>query len=83
MHEDIVSKNKAGQLHGYCKIRYSDKFAFKGVWVNGCRHGCHEDYNIADVSFREYGSGYFLEGNKVSDDNIKGYCYIWERKEII
>jgi len=81
--KDIIPTNKEGNWDGYCKGYWSSgKLWHKGVWVNGKRYGYHVEY-WASGSVKDDGTGYFLDHKKVSRHNKKGYCYIWERKEII
>jgi len=76
MSKDVIPKNAEGKWHGYCEEYYNGELYYKGVYVNGYRYGYHEEYND-DGSADEYYTGYFLDDDKVSNDNAKGYCYIW------
>jgi len=61
----------------YKEDYFSDgQLDWKGVEVNGSMYGCIESY-WKDGSVCKYDTGYFLDEEKVSSDNKKGYCYIW------
>jgi len=76
MSKSILPENNKGELHGYCESYYSDgQLWWKGVFVNGYRHGYCEFYWDGNVN-KKY-TGYFLGANLISNDNEKGYCYIW------
>jgi len=78
--KNIKPTNKEGLFHGYCKDYWSNgKLACKGVMVNGRDYGYIEEYNGNGKLIKE-ATGYFLHGKKVSDDNNKGYCIIWDRR---
>jgi len=49
----------------------------KGVMVNRHKYGYHEEY------YRGDDIGYYLNDEKISDDNEKGHCYIWKKEEIL
>jgi len=77
MSKDIVPENEEGNLHGYCEAYWENgKLMWKGVQINGWAYGYHEAYNL-DGGVDEYGTGYWMNGYKASDDNEIGYCLIW------
>jgi len=77
MGKNIMPLNDKRQLHGYCeRYYYSGQLLWKGVKANGARCGCHKAYYV-DGSVHEDYAGYFFNEVKVSDNNEKGYCYIW------
>jgi len=54
----------------------SDQLCWKGVFVNGAWYGYFERYyKDGSVDWTRY----FLNSCKVSDDNDKGYCLIWDK----
>jgi len=82
--KEILPTNDKGDWHGYCVKYYhsNGQLWWKGVWVNGGMFGSHEHY-FYEGDINKSWTGYFLDGNKISDDNNKGYCYIWEKEVII
>jgi len=83
MSNDIRPENEEGYLHGYCEYYFaSGKLDSRGVWVNGARYGYFEDYD-SNGSVVEYWTGYYLGNRKVSADNEIGYCYIWDKEEVV
>jgi len=82
MSENTEPINDKGDWHGYCERYFRNgQLMWKGFCIDGCVYGYYECYD-------EYGSlskdstGYYLAGdasvNKISNDNNKGYCYIWD-----
>jgi len=83
MSKDILPRNKESKWHGYCEIYYSDgRLCWRGVWVNGLRCGYIERYDM-NGSLNKNHTGCFVNGEKLSDDNPRGYCYIWNKKEYL
>jgi len=81
--KNIVPKNEAGQLHGYCKRHYSNsQLAMKGVYIDGKLFGYIEEFYYNGSIWEEW-TGYFLNDVKVSDSNESGYCYIWDKAVLV
>jgi len=80
MSEDVEIDHGNGMV--YHKGYYAnDKLDWKGIRINGHWYGCIKSYNyeggLDDLT------GYYLHDEKVSVDNKEGYCYIWDRDEIV
>jgi len=52
----------------------------KGVIIDNKKYGYHEFY-LEDGTTFDGLVGYFLD-ERISADNSKGYCYIWDKKEL-
>jgi len=76
--KDISPRNNKGEYHGYCELYWgSGNLKWKGVMVNNRMTGYFEQYHENGIKW-EYGTGYWIDGKKVSDDNNKkGYCIIF------
>jgi len=80
MSEDIRIDYGNGMFYEEDSFK-NGQLCWKGVSVDICEFGYIEIYND-DGSIWEYGTGYFLNGYKVSADNEGGYCYVWDKKEL-
>jgi len=76
-----VSIKYGNRMH-YKEVYFiNGKLHRKGVIVNKNEYGYQECYLSDGILMGGY-TGYFLDGKKVSENNEKGYCYIW-LKEIV
>jgi len=80
--KDILPMNAKGQPHGYCE-RYhpNGQLMWKGACVNDKWYG-YIEYYWEDGSALDRGTGYFLNHDRVSGDNEKGYCYMWDKEKL-
>jgi len=79
--KDIAPHNNKGERHGYCEFYWGNGELWdKGIFINGHRYGYFESHD-RDGSVWKYGTGYYLNGDRINMDNKEGYCYIWNRKE--
>jgi len=51
----------------------------KRVTLKSKNNGYIDKFDVFD-SHLNYLKGYYLNGIKISADNSKGYCYIWNKK---
>jgi len=80
---DIVPNNDKGELHGYCEVYWdAGQLMCQGVVVNGKGYGYYKWYDF-DGSVDKDGTGYFFNGDKISDINEEGYCYIWCKEAVV
>jgi len=70
--------NDKGERHGYFEIYFCGQLRCKGVFVNGKDYGYFECYDEDGSVAGDY-TGYFFDGNKISDNNEEGHCLIWDK----
>jgi len=81
--KDIIPVNADGQFDGYCETYWeTGELAWQGVYVNGERNGYIVSY-YKDGTVIKGWSGYWMNGDRINNDNNKGYCYTWNTKPIL
>jgi hypothetical protein len=66
----------------YCYEVYEcGKLKRVGVYSNGYECGYFKSCNLNGTIDSKV--GYFLYGDKISDDNEKGHCFIWNSRKIV
>jgi len=80
--ENIEPRNSSGELHGYCEqYWHHGKLMWKGIRVNGKMYCHYEGYDY-DGNVHKGWTGNFFNSEKVSEDNNKDCCFIWDRVDI-
>lgn len=77
--KSIMPMDSRGKYHGYCEQYYDHGELFwKGVRIHGKNYGYFKCYSPSG-NLDGVHTGYYLEADRISGDNIEGYCYIWNR----
>jgi hypothetical protein len=84
--KDILPEDENGDWHGYCESYWNNgNLIWRGVIFHGIWYGYFDEYN-EDGSVDEEGTGYWLSGrcrnDRISRNNVEGFCYIWNREEL-
>ena len=81
--------NMYGQKYkGYIEEMATKDWGSKGSCVREYKYGYIEVYTYDGMIDEDY-TGYFLGSRwedrkeRISRDNEEGYCYVWEKKEVV